>query len=114
MAHDPEVLAALRAALGEADLEVLEKRMFGGCCLMWRGHMLAVARGANGGHGAFARVGAAGMEKALALPGAEPMVMRGRRMADFAAVPRGTALSPAHAAVLIGLALDFVGGLPPK
>lgn len=114
MAHDPDVLATLRAALGEADPEVVEKPMFGGCRLMWRGHMLAVARGTNGGHGAFARVGAQGMEAALALPGAEVMVMRGRRMADFASVPRGTALSPAHANTLIGLALAFVGALPAK
>ncbi|SDX84712.1 TfoX N-terminal domain-containing protein [Albimonas donghaensis] len=114
MAHDPAVLAALRAALGEADLEVMEKRMFGGCCLMWRGHMLAVARGDRGGHGAFARVGAQAMPRALALPGAAPMVMRGRPTADFVHVPRETALDPAHAGALIGMALDFVGRLPAK
>ena len=104
----------LRAALGAADLEVMEKRMFGGCCLMWRGHMLAVARGDRGGHGAFARVGAQAMPRALALPGAAPMVMRGRPTADFVHVPRETALDPAHAGALIGMALDFVGRLPAK
>jgi TfoX/Sxy family transcriptional regulator of competence genes len=65
---------------------VTEKRMFGGRCFLLHGNMLCAAM-SNGN--LLARVGAAGMEAAAAIPGAVPMHHAGRTMTGFVEISDG-------------------------
>lgn len=107
VAPDPMV-ARLRAALGKRAFT--EQKMFGGTCFMIDGNMLI----GTSKRGLLVRVGKDAHAVAAARPHARPMEMGGRSMEGYLHVaPEGTA-SEADLAFWLGLALAFVGTLPPK
>jgi len=107
MAIDEKLASQLRAALGDTK-QVREVHMFGGLCFMLNGNMLA----ACSERGLLVRVGEAAEAKALGKPGAELMVMGGRRMRGYVRV-KGT-LDGRAVKTWLNLARAFVETLPPK
>lgn len=78
MADDQELAASVRICLNGAGA-IREVRMFGGIGFMLNGNLVAAASR----RGLLARVGKDRQADALALPGARPMVMRGRTMEGY-------------------------------
>jgi TfoX/Sxy family transcriptional regulator of competence genes len=107
MTGGTELTARVRGAL--AGLDVREVRMFGGIGFMLDGNMVAAASG----RGLLLRVGRDGMAALLARPGAGPMEMRGRVMADYLRV-EPAAVTDANVAAWLGPAIEFVRSLPAK
>ena len=78
MAHDEGTAQRLRNALaGRADVE--EKKMFGGLCMMVRGHMLCGVTSFD----LMVRIGPGGYDEALAQPHARRMDFTGRPLKGF-------------------------------
>ena len=108
MAYDEGLAQILRDELaGEA---VVEQRMMGGLCFMWRGHMLC---GVHKG-GAMFRVGAPGQAEALAMPGVVPMAFAGRVMTGFVDCSDEACVDDSRRSRLMVLARRFVLSLPPR
>jgi hypothetical protein len=112
--HDAEALAEqLRqrlAASRRVPASALgEKRMFGGICFTLRGNMLC----GSGKNGYMFRVDRARQAEAERLPGARPVVMRGRAMQGFFWVDPDACDARALGRWL-ALAEDYVGKLPAK
>lgn len=101
MAYDDRQAQLLRDDL--AGLALVEKKMFGGLCLMHRGHMLC---GIYGGGGMF-RVGRKAEAQAVALQGVWPMMMRDRPMAGMVQTGAAGLEDPATRQALLRLALEF-------
>ena len=111
MAVDDGLVAMLRDDL-TAEAGISEKRMFGGLCFLKDGHMIAAVHGSGG---AMFRVGKATEKEALAIDGAAPMEMTGRRMGGFVDVRDPDALADdARRGVWLAMALAHAGTLPPK
>jgi TfoX/Sxy family transcriptional regulator of competence genes len=109
MAYDEGLAQKFRDALAERT-GISERKMFGGLCFMLDGNMLCGTYRDRG----MVRVGKANAEAALALPHTRPMAMTGRAMPGLVEIDREAILDPGLRERLIGLALDFVGSLPPK
>jgi hypothetical protein len=103
-----DLITSLRTALAGKE-SIGEVRMFGGIAFMLNGNMIAAASK----RGLLVRVGRERMPDALTRPGARPMEMNGRVMADYVHVDppplTGGALQE-----WLRLALAFVETLPPK
>jgi TfoX/Sxy family transcriptional regulator of competence genes len=111
MAYDERLADELRERLTARDAEPTEKRMFGGLAFMVEGN-LTIAASRTGG--LLVRTDPDEAAELHALPGVEPMEMRGREMpgwlfVDAAALADGTDLD-----AWVDRALDFVRELPPK
>jgi TfoX/Sxy family transcriptional regulator of competence genes len=78
MNMDDKLLENVRKALADAK-PLREVKMFGGIGFMLGGNMLAGVSD----RGLLVRVGKDADEEALSRPGAEPMIMRGRKMAGY-------------------------------
>ncbi len=110
MAYDEGLAETLRAALDDLPGAVSERRMFGGLCFLWNGHMLCgVMR-----DGAMFRVGKAHQSAALAVAQTRPMAFTGRPMGGLVEAEAETVIDDALRARLLALAVDFVRSLPPK
>ena len=105
---DEKLTAHVRAAL--ADIRaVSEVKMFGGIGFMLAGNMVA----AVSDRGLLVRVGENAEAAALSRPGAEPMVMNGRKMTGYVRV--SSAVLDARAAkAWLKLACAFVETMPRK
>lgn len=109
MAYDEGLAQRLREQLADRT-GVVEKRMFGGLCFMFRGHMLA----GIAGDVLMARVGPQRYADALARAHARPMDFTGKPMKGYVFVdPEGFAVD-ANLAGWIELCLKFNAGLPAK
>src|SRR5258708_6180871 len=108
MSDGEDLAASVRAALEGAGA-LREVKMFGGVGFMLNGHLLAGASA----RGLLLRVGSARRTDALTRPGARPMVMRGREMADYVYVDP-PALSVHSVRAWIQLALAYVRALTPR
>lgn len=93
------------------NLACVEKKMFGGRAFMLNGNMLVcpTKEGAL-----LVRIGQAGMEEALSHPGAEVMVMNGRKLRDFVVLPGDAIEDDDVLEAWLKRALVFVTTLPPK
>jgi hypothetical protein len=109
MAYNEGLAQVIRDALAGRS-GVSEKKMFGGLCFLLDGNMLC----GTYRDGGMYRVGRANEAAALALPHVRPMTMTGRRMPGLVDVDAEGFTDDALRDRLIGLALDFVGGLPAK
>ena len=109
MPYDETLAAALRAALAGRGT-ISERKMFGGLCFLLDGNMVAGTYRDRG----MVRVGKANADAALALPHTRPMAMTGRPMPGLVEIDGAAILDPVLRERLLGLALDFVGSLPPK
>lgn len=108
MPHDPRLAERMRQALAPRG-DLVEKRMFGGVCWMWRGHMLC---GVESGRCLF-RVGKDLEADALRQPGARRMDFTGRPMRGFVWVDADEAVK-AGLSTWIERAARYVGSLPAK
>jgi TfoX/Sxy family transcriptional regulator of competence genes len=108
MSEGEDLAASVRVALEGAGA-LREVRMFGGIGFMLNGHLLAGASA----RGLLLRIGSARRAAALTQPGARPMVMRGREMADYVYVDP-PALSVHSVNGWIQLALAYVRTLAPR
>jgi TfoX/Sxy family transcriptional regulator of competence genes len=106
--NEAELVACVRAALSGAGV-LAEVKMFGGLGFMLNGHLLAGASR----RGLLVRVGSDRQPEALRLPGARPMVMRGRTMTGYVYVDPPD-LDPQRVRHWLGLAIPYVRALPPK
>ncbi len=88
---------------------IIEKKMFGGICLLLNGNMLCGTREDQ----FMFRVGKDMEEEALKRPGAEAMVQGGRKLGSLVWVDAEAALDLGLDDWLF-LAFQFVGGLPVK
>jgi hypothetical protein len=111
MAYNECQAARFRKAL-TGKSEITEKRMMGGLIFLLNGNMIGgVDIDGSGGNRFMFRVGPDRMAQALSRPGAQPVIMAGRRMNGFVFV-----LDCDEPALQswIGFALRFVEELPPK
>lgn len=109
MAVDQVLADEIRALLsGEPGID--EKKMFGGLCWMWHGHMLCCL---NKAQRYLFRVGPDFQAEALQRPGTALMVHGGRTMTGFVWVDVDAARSYGLADWL-ALSRRFVSSLPPK
>jgi TfoX/Sxy family transcriptional regulator of competence genes len=103
-----DVTTAARAALAGSGI-LREVRMFGGIGFMLNGNLAAMASR----RGLLVRVGKDRLDKALAQPGARPMIMRGRPMEDYVFVDTPD-LTDGCTKALLKLTRTFVQTLPRK
>ena len=80
MAYDEALAGRVRDCL--SDIETTEKKMFGGLAFMTGGHLTVGVYG----DGLIARVGAEGIDAAVAEPGVRPFDMTGRPMRGIVVV----------------------------
>lgn len=113
MPVDEEMSAQLREAL-EGLPAITERKMMGGMCFMLEGNMIGGAHREKSGEGLFMfRVGKENDVEALNRPGAQPVVMGGRRMGGMVFVDEDHC-DQTQLRDWVSLALSFVGTLPPK
>ncbi|MEO8244697.1 MAG: TfoX/Sxy family protein [bacterium] len=108
MAYDEGLAQILRDALDGEPIQ--EKRMMGGLCFMWHGHMLC---GVHKG-GAMFRVGKPNYAAALGIDGVQPMAFTGRPMSGFVDCADEAVADDTRRIQLLTLARSFVSSLPPK
>jgi hypothetical protein len=83
VAHDPELAARFRAALGDGP-DYSEKRMMGGTCFFLNGNMIGGADRAKDGQRRFMfRVGKDNAEQAARLGADAPLLLGDRIMPGF-------------------------------
>lgn len=114
MAVDEELSARVREAL-EGLPNIVERKMMGGMCFMINGNMIGGAhRSAKAGDGwLMFRVGKDNDALALARPGAQPVIMGGKKMGGMVFVDE-TQCDDDQLRSWVSLALSFVATLPPK
>lgn len=95
MAYNVEVANRVREALADADVEPLERQMFGGLAFMVHGHMTVGIVGDD----LMVRVGKEAHGDALALPHTRPMDFTGKPMTSMVYVEKA---SPMRRACVIG------------
>ena len=109
MAYDEGLAQILRDDLCDFDA-IVEKKMFGGICFMYRGNMLAGIHK----NGAMFRVGKERHAEALKMDGASPMDFTGRPMNGFIDVAQEAFVNDEKRAYWLELAVKFCESLPPK
>ena len=111
MAYDERLADEIRDRLDPGAGEVTEKRMFGGLAFMVEGN-LTIAASRTGG--LLVRTDPDDAAEVNALPGVEPMEMRGRKMPGWVLVDAGALSEESDLDAWIERALAFVATLPPK
>jgi hypothetical protein len=109
MAYDVVLVERIRELLA-GDLDVTDKRMFGGVAFLTGGH-LAVAASGNGG--LMARVDPQDTDELVRRDGVTRMVMGGREMNGWLRVDEEQ-LGDDSLAEWVYRGLDFARSLPPK
>lgn len=110
MAYDEDVAHRVRAALAAADVDPVEREMFGGLAFMVRGHMTVGIIGDR----LMVRVGREGHDDALDRPHTREMDFTGRPMTGLVYVePEGLA-DDEDLAAWVRRGLDHTGSLEPK
>ena len=92
------------------DLEIAEKRMFGGITFMLNGNMLCSATK----QGLMVRVGKEAEAAALRLPDARPCDGAGHTMPGFVMIAHEGLRQPGELSAALAPALNYVAALPAK
>ncbi|HTT95717.1 MAG TPA: TfoX/Sxy family protein [Solirubrobacterales bacterium] len=108
MAYDEQLAEEIRDRLDPGAGEVIERRMFGGLAFMVEGHLTIAA---SRGGGLLVRTDPADAEDVQALPGVEPMEMRGRKMPGWVFVDAEALRDGSDLDAWIERALTFVATL---
>ena len=111
MTYDERLADELRERLAARDAEPTEKRMFGGLAFMVEGN-LTIAASRSGG--LLVRTDPDDAAEVHALPGVEPMEMRGRKMPGWVFVDADALADESDLDSWVDRALAFVATLPPK
>jgi len=110
MVFDEELAERIRTLLGDrADLS--EKKMFGGLAFLVGGNMAIAASGQGG---ILVRVDPEESAELVASTPAEPMEMRGRRMAGWLRVDSANVADDAALAEWVERGTAYAASLPPK
>jgi TfoX/Sxy family transcriptional regulator of competence genes len=109
MAYDEELADRIRALL--PDLEVTEKKMFGGLGFMIGGNMAIAASGQGG---LLVRADPAESDELVASTAAYPMEMRGRQMSGWLRVDTDAVGSQDELAKWVEIGASYARSLPPK
>ena len=109
MAYDDGHAELMRGELAEV-AGISERKMFGGLCFMFNGHMVC------GVHkdGGMARVGKAAEAQALEIEGIAPLSFTGRKMGGMVDVSEDVLGDDDRRAKIVAMALDYARSLPPK
>ncbi len=110
MPYDEVIASRIRDLLAD-DPTVTEKKMFGGLAFLVGGHMAVAASSAGG---ALVRVDPERLDRLVATTAAVPMVMQGKPMAGWLAVPPSELTSKLDVARWVKIGVDYARTLPPK
>ncbi len=110
MAYDERLAMRVRESLDQHEVDVLERRMFGGLCFMVRGHMCVGIVGDD----LMLRVGADNYEALLGVKHARPMDFTGRPMTGMLYVAAAGLKTRVALDGWIEKARSFVAALPKK
>ncbi|AKT52329.1 TfoX/Sxy family protein [Arsenicicoccus sp. oral taxon 190] len=110
MAYDETLAARIRAQVQD-DLDVTEKKMFGGLAFLASGNMAvaAISRG-----GLMLRCDPEEADRLVAADGVSRMVMQGREMHNWLVVDDRTLASEEGLREWVAVGLDFARSLPAK
>jgi TfoX/Sxy family transcriptional regulator of competence genes len=109
MAYDEALTERIRDLL--PDLEVTERKMFGGLVFLVGGHMAVAASGKGG---LMLRCEPAETERLVAERGVSRMEMRGKEMDGWLRVTADAVASDAELERWIEVGTSYAGTLPPK
>lgn len=109
MAYDEGLAQLMREDFEGVD-GITEKKMFGGLCFLYHGHMVC---GVHKGGGMF-RPGKSREAAALAIEGAAPLSFTGRPMGGMIDASEAAIADDDKRAVWIELSLTNAKSLPPK
>ena len=109
MAYDEALTERIRDLL--PDLEVTERKMFGGLVFMVGGHMAVAASGKGG---LMLRCAPADTERLVAEPGVSRMEMRGKEMDGWLRVTSDAVADDDTLERWIAVGTSYAGSLPPK
>lgn len=109
MAYDAGHAQLMQEALRDVD-GITEKKMFGGLCFMFNGHMVC---GVHQG-GGMARIGKAAEPDAVLLDGISPLSFTGRKMGGMVDINEDVIGDEARLAQIVQMALAHAKSLPPK
>lgn len=110
MAYDEELADRIRELLGD-DVDLTEKKMFGGLAFLIGGNMAVAASGQGG---VLVRVDPARSESLLATTNASLMEMRGRQMAGWLRVDADDVRTKRQLAKWVSLGSTYARSLPGK
>ena len=110
MAYDEELAGRIRALLGDRTA-LTEQEMFGGLGFMIGGNMAIAASGQGG---ILVRVNPDESDDLVATTPAEPMEMRGRRMAGWLRVDTADVVDDGVLGEWVERGAAYAGSLPPK
>ena len=111
MAYDEELANRVRELVAK-EKGLTEQPMFGGLAMLLNGNMAVAVRGKAGG--LLVRVDPAKADTALAEPGADEMVMRGKAMRGWITVEASACRKPADLKRWVARGVSFARTLPPK
>ena len=109
MAYDEALTERIRDLL--PDLEVTERKMFGGLVFMVGGHMAVAASGKGG---LMLRCDPADTERLIGEPGASRMEMRGKEMDGWLRVTSDAVADDDDLVRWIGVGTSYAASLPAK
>jgi TfoX/Sxy family transcriptional regulator of competence genes len=109
MAYDEALTERIRDLL--PDLEVTERKMFGGLVFLVGGHMAVAASGKGG---LMLRCDPADTERLVGEPGVSRMEMRGREMDGWLRVTGDAVADDGALSRWIEVGTSYAGSLPPK
>ena len=110
MAYDEDLADRIRELLG-GELDLTEKKMFGGLAFLIGGNMAVAASGQGG---VLVRVDPVRSESLVATTSARPMEMRGRRMQGWLRVETDDVRTKRQLAKWVGLGATYARSLPRK
>lgn len=110
MAYDEDVAMRVREALADAEVDAVERKMFGGLAFMVHGHMTVGILGDE----LMVRVGKDAHGAALALPHARTMDFTGKPSAGMVYVGGDGFADDADLRAWVQRGLAFTSTLPPK
>ena len=111
MAYDEQLADDLRALLEARDADPTEKRMFGGLAFMVEGNLTIVASRSGG---LLVRTDPDEAAEVAALPGVEPMKMRGRKMRGWLRVDAEDVRTKRELEKWVNLGTAYARSLPAK
>jgi TfoX N-terminal domain len=110
MPYDQELADRIREVLGR-EVDLSEKRMFGGLAFLIGGHMAVAASGQGG---VLVRVDPAQSDRLVATTNAQLMEMRGRQMQGWLRVARDDVRTKRQLAKWVTLGTTYARSLPEK